>query len=152
MMKRLLIATVLLVVLGAGLYFTGMLDSVLGTGASSTEDAGPPPRVAIYQSLDPPFVANFTHRGALRFLQISVDAMFYEQSRIDLLNARMPAVRNDVILLLRSKDYESLSTTDAKELLRKEMLEVVARNLDLDYEALLANEEGGIYITNFIMQ
>lgn len=150
-MKKLLIATVLLVVVGAGLYFTGMLDSVLGTGAS-TEDSGPPPRVAIYQPMDPPFVANFSHRGALRFLQLSIDVMFYEQSRIDMLNSRLPAVRNDVILLLSSKDFESLSTADAKELLREEILEIVARNLELDYEALLANEEGHVYITNFIMQ
>lgn len=150
-MNRLLIATVLLVVVGAGLFFTGMLDSLLGTGAAS-EDTGPPPRVAIYQPLEPAFVVNFTHRGALRFLQLSVDIMFYEQARIDLLNARMPAVRNGVILLLSGKDYESLSTVESKELLREEILEVVARTLDLDYETLLANDEGGVYITNFIMQ
>lgn len=150
-MKKFLIAVVLLVVVGAGLYFTGMLDSVLGTGAPA-EETGAPVRVAVYQPLEPPFVVNFTHRGALRYLQLSADVMFYDQARIDLLNARMPAVRNDIILLLSSKDYDSLSTVEAKELLRAEMLEVVARNLELDYETLLANEDGGIYITNFIMQ
>lgn len=150
-MNKLLIATVLLVVVGAGLYFTGMLDSLLGSGAS-TENAGPPPRVAIYQPLEPPFVVNFEHRGALRFLQLSVDVMFYAQSRIDMLKAQMPAIRNGVILLLSSKDYEALSTVEAKELLREEILEVVASTLELDYEALVANEEGGVYITNFIMQ
>jgi flagellar FliL protein len=152
-MTRIIILVVaLLAVAGGGLYFTGMLDSLLGGDEAAAGESVEVPRVATYMPLDPPFVVNFTHRGALRYLQLSVELMFYDAMRLDLARQRMPAIRNDVIILLSGKDFDSLSTIESKELLRREILAAVCKVLELDVEAVVAGDEGTIYITNFIMQ
>ncbi len=152
MIRIIIIVVALLAAAGGGLYFTGMLDSLLGAEESSTEEGIVPPRVASYMPLDPPFVVNFTHRGALRYLQLSVELMFYDVARLELARQRMPAIRNDVIILLSGKDFDSLSTIESKEQLRREILTAVCKVIELDVEAVVAGDEGTIYITNFIMQ
>ncbi len=148
-MKKLLIALAVLLLAGGGLYFSGMLDSLLGSEETAAE-TGPPPKVAAYLPMDPPFVVNFTHRGALRYLQLSVELMFYDAARLELAKQSMPAIRNDIIILLSGKDFDSLSTIEAKEQLRKEILGAICKVLELDYDTVVAQDEGTVYITNFI--
>jgi len=150
-MKKAMIALAVVLLAGAGLYFSGMLDSMLGA-EEAAEEAGPPPKVPSYMPMDPPFVVNFTHRGALRYLQLSVELMFYDAARLEQAKARMPAIRNDIIILLSGKDFDSLSTIEAKEQLRSEILGAICKVLELDAETVVAQDEGTVYITNFIMQ
>jgi flagellar protein FliL len=150
-MKKIIIAIAVVIAAGAGLFFTGSLDSMLG-GDQSTVSTAPAPKVASYLPLDPPFVVNFTHRGALRFLQLSVELMFYDASRIELAKQNMPAIRNDVIILLSGKDFDGLSSIESKEDLRNEILQAICTVLQLDFDTVMAEEQGQIYITNFIMQ
>lgn len=150
-MNKAIIALVVVLLAGAGLYFSGMLDSMLG-GEEAAGTAGPPPKVPSYMPMDPPFVVNFTHRGALRYLQLSVELMFYDAARLEQAKARMPAIRNDIIILLSGKDFDSLSTIEAKEQLRGEIFGAICKVLELDVETVVAQDEGTVYITNFIMQ
>jgi len=150
-MKKIIIAIAVIIAAGAGLFFTGSLDSMLGTN-ETTASTAPPPKVASYLPLDPPFVVNFTHRGALRFLQLSVELMFYDAGRIELAKQNMPAIRNDVIILLSGKDFDGLSSIESKEELRSEILQAICNVMGLDFNAVVADEQGKIYITNFIMQ
>jgi flagellar protein FliL len=149
-MKILLVALLLVITIIGGLYFTGGLNSLMGTAPDGTPVQRP--TIPIYASLEPPFVVNFTHRGALRFLQLSMDVMFYDQTRIDMLHSRMPAIRNDIILLLSDKDFDTLNSVESKEIIRQEILEIVSKNLNLVYEQVRDNNEAEIYFTNFIMQ
>jgi len=150
-MKKIIIAAVVVIAAGIGLFFTGSLDSMLGGNAESA-DAAPRPRVPTYLPMDPAFVVNFTHRGALRFLQLSVEVMFYDAARVEQVKLQMPAIRNDVIILLSGKDFEALSTIESKEELRREIMQAVCKVLELDFDTVTAEDEGSIYITNFIMQ
>jgi flagellar FliL protein len=114
------------------------------------EPLPPPPRVPNYMPLEPPFVVNFTHRGTLRYLQLSLDLMFYEADLLAKVEQRMPVIRNDLILLFSNKDFETLSTPGGKEQLRSDILLAVGNVLELD--AATIREEGAVYITNFVMQ
>ncbi len=150
-MKKIIIAAVVVIAIGVGLFFSGVLDSMLGVNEGSA-DAGPTPRIPTYLPMDPAFVVNFTHRGALRFLQLSVEVMFYDAARVEQVKLQMPAIRNDVIILLSGKDFEALSTIESKEELRREIMQAVCKVLEIDFDTVIAEDEGSIYITNFIMQ
>jgi len=61
-----------------------------------------------------------------------------------------PKIRNNMLLLLGSQTLDTISTTEAKEELRKKALETIAKIVD---------DEGGegkkvedLYFTSFVMQ
>ena len=112
---------------------------------------------------------NFTHRGTLRYLQLSLELMYHNEAILQKVSANMPAIRNDLILLFSNQEYETLSTLQGKEELRdKIMLAVnnIVSHAELaggaehgdGAEALPEAEEaeelaaGEVYITNFVMQ
>lgn len=107
------------------------------------------PGETYYLPIDPPFIVNFTHLGALRYLQISIEIMYPEQDIIERAVEHMPAIRNSLILLLSDQPYEKLSTLQGKEELRGEMVaavnEIVFRDNAEQYS-------GEMFITNFVMQ
>lgn len=105
----------------------------------------------IYLPLEPPFVVNFTHRGTLRYLQVSLELMYPEQDMIDQINAKMPAVRNALILLFSNQSYELLSSYEGKEELRQSILLAVNDVIGVK-EAEGETLPGKAYFTNFVMQ
>lgn len=151
-MKKILFGTLFIAILGTGgaLYYTGYFNSEAETEDMSEEVV----EVSeLYLALDPPFVVNFTHRGTLRYLQVSIELMYNEQEYIDLVDEKMPAVRNALILLFSDQNYETLSTLQGKEELRNSILLAVNDVIGLSVEA----EEnsvppGQVYLTNFVMQ
>jgi flagellar FliL protein len=177
-MKKVFIIIGVLVLLGstaAGLYFTGIIGAE--EVVELDEDGQPivhkevsPP---LYLPLEPPFVVNFTHRGTLRYLQLSLELMYHNETILQKVADNMPAIRNDLILLFSNQEYETLSTLQGKEELRdKIMLAVnnIVSHAELagggggehggsgGGEALPEAEEaaelaaGEVYITNFVMQ
>ena len=102
-----------------------------------------------YLAIDPPFIVNFTHLGALRYLQISLEVMYPDQELLDRVATHMPAIRNALILLLSDQPYEKLSTLHGKQELRNEMVaevnKIIYRNEQVRYK-------GEMFITNFVMQ
>lgn len=102
-----------------------------------------------YMPIDPPFIVNFTHLGALRYLQISLEVMYPDEKLLDRVHAHMPAIRNSLILLLSDQPYEKLSTLSGKEELRNEMVAAVNQIIFRDEEI---THPGEMFITNFVMQ
>ncbi len=176
MMKYAIIGVlVLLIAGGAGLYFAGIIH--FGTPEVAEVDAEgnaiihkevTPP---LYLPLEPPFVVNFTHRGTLRYLQLSLELMYHNEAILQQVTENMPAIRNDLILLFSNQDYETLSTLQGKEELRDKIMVAVnniVSHAELgsggsggdgaaasSVEALPEAEElarGEVYITNFVMQ
>ncbi|MDZ7784009.1 MAG: flagellar basal body-associated FliL family protein [Halioglobus sp.] len=156
-MKKIIIAVVplLLVAVAAGAYFLlGGNDA--GPAGSTAESAGSeqaqetPEREddPLYLALSPAFVVNFEHNGGVRYLQIELQAMSYEQEVLDKVAANMPAVRNKLILLFSSQDYETLNTLEGKETLRRRALEAINELLRLDGEHSV--EE--LFFTGFVVQ
>jgi flagellar FliL protein len=159
---KLVKALIILLLLGGGgaagwLYYTGYFNSQEGNtetaeNAGHTEDGSHEQEAEqIYLPLEPPFVVNFTHRGTLRYLQVSLELMYTEQTVIDEINARMPAVRNALILLFSNQSYESISTYEGKEQLRHAILLAVNEVIGLEQPAN-SEESGQAYFTNFVMQ
>jgi len=157
MSKKKILWTLVLLAASAGpLSYFGYLPMDLLTGeeadaATASDGHGPAAEHAesFYLPIDPPFVVNFTHLGALRYLQISVEMMYADPKALDLVKTHMPAIRNALILLLSDQPYEKLSTLSGKEELRTEMVAAVDNIIFHDVES---PPEGQIFITNFVMQ
>lgn len=162
MKKKILILLLLAVIVVPGaLYFLGYIPmgddiedelgvELAGAGEEVDEHGNPiAEKEALYLALNPPFVVNFTHLGTLRYLQISVEIMYHDQSLLDQVAAKMPAVRNDLILLLSDQKYEKLNSLAGKEEIRRELLLAVNELIFNDSEIV---DEGAIYFTNFVMQ
>ena len=112
--------------------------------------AAAPKLPALYVKYEPPFVVNFDAKGVMRFLQVSMEAMTRDAHTEELIKSNEPKIRNNMLLLLGSQTYDTISTMEGKEELRKKALEIIAKVVD---------EEGGeskkvedIYFTSFVMQ
>jgi flagellar FliL protein len=160
--KGLIIAIASLLVLGgggAGAYysFAGKQDEPAAGDKSAKKDAekvdkkaAEPKLPALYVKYEPPFVVNFDAKGVMRFLQVSMEAMTRDAHTEELIKSNEPKIRNNMLLLLGSQTYDTISTMEGKEELRKKALEIIAKVVD---------EEGGeskkvedIYFTSFVMQ
>ncbi len=156
-MKKFLISVIALVTTLLGLSYSGMLPleyfgiEVAATEGVEDEGAAAAPTLgnAYYLPIDPPFIVNFTHLGALRYLQISIEVMYPKEDIIERVVEHMPAIRNSLILLLSDQPYEKLSTLKGKEELRGEMVAAVNR---IVYRNKAVEFPGEMFITNFVMQ
>jgi flagellar protein FliL len=105
---------------------------------------------ALYVKYEPPFVVNFEAKGVMRFLQISMEVMTRDAPTSEVIKLHEPKIRNNMLMLLGSQTYDTLSSMEGKEGLRKQALETIAK---------VVEEEGGegkevedIYFTSFVMQ
>ncbi|MES2603903.1 MAG: flagellar basal body-associated FliL family protein [Pseudomonadota bacterium] len=123
-MKKIIAGVVVLALLTVGgLHFAGIIHLY---GEEATEEHVAVEAVApTYLNLDPPFVVNFTHRGTLRYLQVSLELSYEDPALLAKVTERMPEIRNDLILLFSNQDYEKLSTMAGKEQLRGEIFAAI---------------------------
>jgi len=57
-----------------------------------------------------------------RFLQISMDLMAHDEKAIDIVQKNNPVIRNNLLLLMSNRNYQSLMSREGKEKLRQEAL------------------------------
>ena len=123
--------------------------AVSGEGEEVEEEEELAP--AIYLPLDPPLVATFEDRSAVRFLQLTLEVMARNQEAIEAVQAHMPVIRNNLLMLMGGRTLTDLTSREGKEALRAEALEEVQRIL-----ADNANLEGSgveeLYFTSFVVQ
>ena len=84
-----------------------------------SEEGGKP---SVFYPIDPPLVVNFEDGSAVRFLQISMEVMAKDQKGIDSVQKNIPLIRNNLLLLMSNRDYQSLMSREGKEKLRQEAL------------------------------
>lgn len=120
-------------------------SSAGGHGNQPVKHEGPP----IYVPLDPPFIVNFEEQGLVRFLQVSIEVMSYDQKAVDAIHEHTPAIRDRLLTLLSSQTYETLSAREGKEQIRTEGLDIL-RKIIKEH----TGNEGidALYFTSFIMQ
>jgi len=149
---------------GATLLVTGMLGSETGVYdrngemAKSSNSKGKtkkqyvkevnkePP---IYVELGDVFVVNFIENNQLRYLQVKVDAMTRDPEAAEQVKTHMPLIRNNLVMLFSSLDYQTISTIAGKQKIRDEALAEV--------QNVMKQETGktgveAIYFTSFVMQ
>jgi flagellar FliL protein len=93
-------------------------------------------------------VVNFEDGSAVRFLQISMEVMAKDQKAIDSVQKNMPLIRNNLLLLMSNRDYQSMMSREGKEKLRSEALAEI-RNVQ--------KKQGGddiddVLFTSFVVQ
>ena len=121
----LILAVVLLLVLGGGGAAFFMLkkkpaDDEEGDGgpaAHAPADVKPvkfdPKHAPVFVPLDP-FVVNLADKGVERYAQIGVTLEIQDAATGEALKAYMPAIRNNILLLLAHKTSEELLSADGK--------------------------------------
>ena len=116
---------------------------------------------AIYYEMTPNFTINFNVNGRQRYLQAAITLMYRDPLLEELLKLHMPAIRNGLVMLLSAKNFDELQTSEGKEALRAEALEIIRGQLQKEQEALVARGDSEevsaanveqVLFTNFVMQ
>jgi flagellar FliL protein len=105
---------------------------------------GPP----VYHAFEP-LVVNFEESGELRFLQITVEVMARDPKAIAAVQANTPFLRNNLLLLIGSRDLKQLLTREGKEQLRALALAEVRAALK---QVSPESEIEDVYFSSFVMQ
>ena len=155
----LIVLIVLLLAVGsaAALYLTGMI-SVGGNGNGeaeqqevAVEEAQPPPRgPAEYMELDDAITVNIQREDGRRaILQARMQFMARDESVFEGVERHMPLIRNNLIMLFSDQSFDGVATSDGKDALRQEALEVVNDVLESEGEP---PQVEAVYFTDFVTQ
>ena len=74
---------------------------------------------AIYEVLTPAFVVNFKSQGRPRYLQVNVALMARNKADLDALKVHLPTLRNQLVMLFSSQEFEELYTPLGVDLLKQ---------------------------------
>ncbi len=144
--KRHLILYLVIALLALGLGATLTLLLVKGEQAPATSQLTVDP--AVYLPLRP-LVVNFSEKGPVRFLQVELQVMARDQAVLTAVETHMPAIRNDILFLLGSQSYETVSSREGKEALRTS-IQLAIQNI-LEQHHVQGRIEN-VYFTSFVMQ
>lgn len=145
------------IVLVAVALIVAIIVSVAGTWfflGRSTAETEPVQEVlakqqAIYEVLTPAFVVNFKSEGKARYLQVSVALMARNQADLNELKIHMPTLRNQLVMMFSSQNFDELNTTLGIELL-KQKATVAIQELALIEVGKPVIEQ--VLFTNVVMQ
>lgn len=162
-MKKIIIIVAVLILLNvAGIGGWLYMSSAGNDQDSKSEEVVKEVKPRIYLSLDPEFVVNFNQGSKAKYLQVELQVVARDESVLEQLRVNMPVVRNDILLLLSSQQYEDLKSRTGKEQLQKMILEAMNKILTEQAANGKPGEEGepaktpalveNIYFTSFIMQ
>jgi flagellar FliL protein len=103
---------------------------------------------SLYYAIDPPLVVNFEDGSAVRFLQITMEIMAHDEKAIESVQKNIPQIRNNLLLLMSNRNYQTMMSREGKEKLREEALAEV--------RAVLKKEGGAdvddVLFTTFVVQ
>ena len=124
--KKLVLFVILPVLLlgggGAGAYFMGFLDTMLGKDLPAVEIESDVPKVSIYYDLPEMLVNLNTGSRKSSFLKISVALELQDEATIERLQTVMPRIIDNFQVYLRELRIEDLSGSAGIERLREELL------------------------------
>jgi flagellar protein FliL len=102
----------------------GKIKAIVPVAAGAHGGEGGPGAgaAAVYFPIDPPLVVNFEEGSAVRFLQITMEVMAHDQKAIETVQKNIPLIRNNLLLLMSNRNYQSLMSREGKEKLREEAL------------------------------
>jgi len=116
------------------------------SGGGHGEEGGG--KAAVYYAIDPPLVVNFEDGSVVRFLQITMEVMARDPKAIETVQKNIPLIRNNLLLLMSNRNYQTMMSRDGKEKLRMEALAEVRA---------VQKKEGGpeiddLLFTSFVVQ
>jgi flagellar FliL protein len=98
---------------------TAIVPVVVAPKGAEGGGAGKP---SVYYAIDPPLVVNFEDGSAVRFLQITMEIMAHDEKAIESVQKNIPLIRNNLLLLMSNRNYQSMMSREGKEKLRQEAL------------------------------
>jgi len=131
--------------LGGGAY---AYMTVHGKAAQAQADA---PKPELYLPMDPPFVVNFRDDESLRYLQVGVTLMSHDQAAIDVAKSADPVIRDALVALFSSQDYDVISDIKGRDQLQAKALEAV-RKVVRERLVKPGPDIDALYFTSFVMQ
>ncbi|EHY76213.1 MULTISPECIES: flagellar basal body-associated protein FliL [Stutzerimonas stutzeri subgroup] len=134
---------------GGTLYFMGKGEGLDSDKTEEAQTAVPGKQPAIYEVLMPAFVVNFNYKGRQRYMQVSIALMTRDQAALDALKVHMPLLRNRLVMLLSSQDFEALRTPVGKEMLRQQATASVQELAQKEIGKLAIEQ---VLFTNFVLQ
>jgi flagellar FliL protein len=114
------------------------------TAAKKKASEEPP----VYHAFEP-LIVNFEESGELRFLQVTVEVMARDPKAIAAVQSNTPFLRNNLLLLIGSRDMKQLLTREGKEQLRALALAEVRAALK---QVSPESEIEDVYFSSFVMQ
>jgi flagellar FliL protein len=125
---------------------TAVAPASSGGGHGGEEGGGA--HAATYYAIDPPLVVNFEDGSVVRFLQITMELMAHDPKAIESVQKNIPLIRNNLLLLMSNRNYQSMMSREGKEQLRTEALAEVRA---------VQKKEGGpdiddLLFTSFVVQ
>jgi flagellar FliL protein len=126
----------------------GKIKAIVPVAAAPHGAEGGAGKVALYYAIDPPLVVNFEDGSAVRFLQITMEIMARDQKAIESVQKNIPLIRNNLLLLMSNRNYQSMMSREGKEKLRQEALTEIRA---------VQKKEGGpdvddLLFTSFVVQ
>ena len=94
-------------------------------------------------------LAAVEHDGSTRYIQAEVDLVGYEKTVMDDAQNNIPALRNRLLLLFASQNFDEVRTIAGRERLRVESLKAVNDVLELDPKGDRVED---VYFTAFVIQ
>jgi flagellar FliL protein len=103
---------------------------------------------SLYYAIDPPLVVNFEDGSAVRFLQITMQIVAHDEKAIDSVQKNIPLIRNNLLMLMSNRNYQSMMSREGKDKFRQEALAEVRA---------AQKKEGGpdvddVLFTSFVVQ
>jgi flagellar FliL protein len=126
----------------------GRIKAIVSAAGSAHGGEGKEAKATVYYAIDPPLVVNFEDGSVVRFLQITMEVMAHEEAVIDSVKKNIPLIRNNLLLLMSNRNYQSMMSREGKEKLRQEALAEVRA---------VQKKEGGpdvddLLFTSFVVQ
>lgn len=152
--SKLIIIAAVLVVLAVGGYFaTPAIMNMISPPAETDGEAvveKKSSKPALFASLRPPLVVNFKDSyGESHFMQVTLEVMARNQDIIDAVKDNAAMIRNSLILMYGSVDYDSVTEREGKEKMLADAL--------TEIQGIIERETGetgieAVYFTGLIIQ
>lgn len=108
---------------GATFYFVSNMNAGINDGSDSFSeqeidediDESEPVKPPQYYSMEPKFIVSFSNQKSARFMQFSLEIMTRDSDVIKQIEAHMPVIRSNLLMLIGSQTYEVMVTREGKE-------------------------------------
>jgi flagellar FliL protein len=90
-------------------------------------------------------IVNLADRGGKRYLRVTMALELSDPEAMTTIESRLPQVRDAILMILPTKKYEDVSTTEGKIALRKQIMEKING-------LMTKGQVNNLYFTEFVVQ
>ena len=90
-------------------------------------------------------IVNLSDDGGKRYLRVTMALELSDPESVDTVESRLPQIRDAVLMILPTKTYDDVSTTDGKIALRNQVMEKINT-------LMTKGRVNNIYFTEFVVQ